>query len=504
MCANGLNAGCSDGPALRRSCTALAVALSLSLSSVAHADRADYTALIEFSAPDNFFAAYTDDFFSVTHFFFGDYPGNRIVRHTVDPGLNRTESALPIPYGLVWIADDLDGDGHIELVVQRGDPGMGGNGYLDIHSAPDWVLRARITLPDMKLVFFPVAIDVDGDGDLEIFLAPGTMSGSARAMIIDYDRPSGTFVVRADIAAPAGTYGHTAAGDFDGDGRVEFITGNDTGYGLFEFDASTPPGGLFYRGQVGDPYPGTHATALRPMPGGGLHALLGHSSFVHGYRYQLLRPTGDNTFGVAHVFHEYHGYAGHQPSYGLDADGDGLDEIVMEFHPYARVYEWNPAAAQFEVAWTWDQTGGFGTFITWADADLDRDGTREWCCADHLNVVRAFEDQDAASGLPGRDQEGQPALTGRAGLMVFPNPTDGHVRIEWTRVPDAAAPRIMRVHDADGRVVRTWFAPDAGWHAAGIDWDGRDAAGAMVPGGVYFCRLTAGGRTTTGRVVVVR
>ncbi|MBM3317678.1 MAG: hypothetical protein FJY75_07480 [Candidatus Eisenbacteria bacterium] len=483
---------------------ACGLAAFLGAAAVAQADRADYETLVEFGASGAYFSVHADDFFSVTHIYVEDYPRNGVTRHTIDAGLNRTETLLPIAYGLPWIAADLDGDGHIELVLQRGDPGMGGDGYLDIHSAPDWALRARITLPGMKLVFFPVAIDVDDDSDLEIFLAPGSLSGTARAMLVDYDRPADLFVVRADIAAPAGTYGHTAAGDFDGDGRVEFITGNNTGYGLFEFDPAVGAGGLFYRGQVGDPYPGSHAIALRPLPCGTLHALLGHSSFTHGYRYQLLRPTGDNTFAVAHVFHEYHGYAGHQPSYGLDADGDGLDEIVMEFHPYARIYEWDPGSQQFQVAWSWDQTSEVGTLVAWADTDLDRDGVREWCSADHLNVIRAFEDQDAAAGLVCLDPRAGGSGPGRLQLLPAPNPASGPVRIAWHGGPGGVSPAALDLYDAEGRLQRRWRAPAGGWPAPGIEWDGRGARGEPLPAGAYWLEARSGALNERVRLVRLR
>jgi hypothetical protein len=463
-------------------------------------ERTEYVSLTEFEATSDIFAAQSDDLFSVTRLYFEDYPHNCVLQVTIDPALGRVETPLPIPFGLPWLAEDLDGDGWIELVLQRGDSGMGGNGYLDILSAPDWVLRDRITLANMKVVFYPVAINADADADLEVYLTPSVLGGAARAMFVDYDRPADTFYVKANIATPAGTYGHTAAGDFDEDGRIEFITGNSAGYGLFEYDPEGAGGGLVYRQQVGDPYGGTHATALRPVPGGQLHALLGHSSFTHGYRYQLLRPTGDNTFAVARVFQETTGYAGHMPSFALDADSDGLDEFVMEFHPYARVYGWDPAGEEFTLAWTWDETSETGTLITWAATDLDRDGVREWCCTDHSYVVRAFEDQDAAADVAG----GAGGAAWDLGLSVTPNPAPDGARIAWSPATSGDDPRRISLYDPQGRLVRRWLAPAAGWVSRQLDWDGRGARGETLPAGTYWLRAEGASATRTLRVVCMR
>jgi hypothetical protein len=55
-----------------------------------------------------------------------------------------------------------------------------------------------------------------------------------------------------------------------------------------------------------------------------------------------------------------------------------------------------------------------------------------------------------------------------------------------------------------GRLVRTLVN---GVHAAGPQttiWIGTDRTGEQVEGGVYFCRLRAGGQTVTKRVLLVR
>jgi len=62
----------------------------------------------------------------------------------------------------------------------------------------------------------------------------------------------------------------------------------------------------------------------------------------------------------------------------------------------------------------------------------------------------------------------------------------------------------LRIHDASGRVVRELLsgALPAGEHT--VRWDGRDAAGRTVAGGLYFAQLSSGGETKTTRVIAMR
>jgi hypothetical protein len=68
----------------------------------------------------------------------------------------------------------------------------------------------------------------------------------------------------------------------------------------------------------------------------------------------------------------------------------------------------------------------------------------------------------------------------------------------------AASPVTLRLFGVDGRLVRTLVDArvDAGIHQA--VWNGRNEAGAEAAPGVYFCRLRAGEKTLTQRLVLVR
>jgi hypothetical protein len=82
---------------------------------------------------------------------------------------------------------------------------------------------------------------------------------------------------------------------------------------------------------------------------------------------------------------------------------------------------------------------------------------------------------------------------------VEPNPFRRGARVRYA-LPEPCAVRLD-VFDAAGNLVRNLRVGDApaGWHST--TWNGRDDAGEPVARGLYFCRLEAGGRVCTGKLV---
>ena len=92
---------------------------------------------------------------------------------------------------------------------------------------------------------------------------------------------------------------------------------------------------------------------------------------------------------------------------------------------------------------------------------------------------------------------------GGPGIEDFaPNPVRGAAHISWRLA--AAGPACLDLVDVTGRSVRRLSAETlpAGNHATA--WDGADAAGRALPGGVCFMRLAANGTVTSRAVLIVR
>jgi hypothetical protein len=115
--------------------------------------------------------------------------------------------------------------------------------------------------------------------------------------------------------------------------------------------------------------------------------------------------------------------------------------------------------------------------------------------------IHVLPGQCATTGVP--EAPNVPVAARLRVLPPFPNPTTADVAFV-ARLPHAGRYDIAIV-DVSGRLVTSLPAIEApGAMDASLAWNGRDQAGAPVPGGVYFVRVRGGGGTATERVLVTR
>ena len=116
--------------------------------------------------------------------------------------------------------------------------------------------------------------------------------------------------------------------------------------------------------------------------------------------------------------------------------------------------------------------------------------------------VNPVSSTDCAIGIGVTLDAGSSAGPGELRVRAEPNPAAGAVSL--TVASGTAGEQRLEVYDVSGRLVRTLAS---GWVAAGarrVPWDGRDAAGARAPAGIYLVHLSAGGRVVQARVVLLQ
>jgi hypothetical protein len=83
-----------------------------------------------------------------------------------------------------------------------------------------------------------------------------------------------------------------------------------------------------------------------------------------------------------------------------------------------------------------------------------------------------------------------------------PNPFNPSTTISFT-LPERER-LSLSIYDVKGRLVKTLVDEMVGEGNQERIWDGKDASGSQVGSGVYFYRLTAGDKTLTKKMVMLR
>jgi hypothetical protein len=87
----------------------------------------------------------------------------------------------------------------------------------------------------------------------------------------------------------------------------------------------------------------------------------------------------------------------------------------------------------------------------------------------------------------------------------YPNPFNPSTTIELSfNGTDAPRDAILTIHRADGSLVTSVHHGEAAGAVYRATWDGRTRDGSAAPTGVYFYRFRAGGRTATGKMLLIR
>jgi hypothetical protein len=87
-------------------------------------------------------------------------------------------------------------------------------------------------------------------------------------------------------------------------------------------------------------------------------------------------------------------------------------------------------------------------------------------------------------------------------LPCYPNPFNPRTTVSFTLPAKGHAE--VAIYDAKGQMVARLVDEALGAGPHTVDWDGRDAVGASMPSGTYFCRLTTSWGVETRKMTLVR
>ncbi|MCK4305479.1 MAG: hypothetical protein KAY24_14675 [Candidatus Eisenbacteria sp.] len=128
--------------------------------------------------------------------------------------------------------------------------------------------------------------------------------------------------------------------------------------------------------------------------------------------------------------------------------------------------------------------------------------------ANHLryDATVPIEEDQAIEEDP-QEQQAQEATSRPLLWHNAPNPFTSSTHIRYAipgPIGQAGGPVQLEVRDAAGRRVCTLVNEPQPAGTYSVSWDGTDQSGCAVPGGIYFCQLSAGGLEVAGRMLLVR
>ena len=186
---------------------------------------------------------------------------------------------------------------------------------------------------------------------------------------------------------------------------------------------------------------------------------------------------------------------------------------VPEDHPWRMKVTVDKSLGQWDGEWHHLQIplNDFVEGGSWDNAWFEPQGDFDWTQVQKLEIVSEHHAFDGQSLWIDNVRVVDPAIVGVRHskkpakfvlLQNYPNPFNPSTQICYELAVDSNIELL--VFNAAGQKVRTLFSgvQNSGVHSAA--WNGCDAAGRMVAGGVYFYRLKSGTRSQQRKMLLIR
>jgi len=346
--------------------------------------------------------------------------------------------------------------------------------------------------------------DVDGDGQLELFIVGNRNFGSDCLLrLIDNEAND---LDGWPVSLDYYSYASPVVGDVDGDGDLEFIVGCEDGiiYGFNE-DGSTQDG-----------FPLIVNAELRGTPSladidqdGDVELIASTWSKRQLYAWDFPGAWSDAAFPWPTV-------SGNYRRTGVFKDRDEVPVLLegLSLTPLlgAVRLEWNSDSPELrswslqrerrlesgqwgEAEWVFRETSFAGGMVTWEDADLEGGATYRYEALAHLENGNEERFYLGSVELPA------PAWIDRL-HGAYPNPFNPTTTLLFEMSEEG--PARIEIFSVDGRRLRTLVDERlaAGRHER--LWNGRDDEGRGVASGIYLARFIRPGLSESKRLVLLK